>query len=232
MLSLSVVFRELLKRTFNVSLTPYELGACVKYFEFGRDNFVEEREYEANDNSVPIDCKAFLVHFFQLGFSGRAKDRTKQLRKQRDDNSKRDRESHDKLAGQWAKTNVDVDYDFSIGDEATAFGKIYLAAEKFDPVNPGPIGLKAFKSSDMGPGVLREMIKRSFNIKLTNKELGAVIKKYDTNNKNMVDGKKFVSDFCRVGCTRRDAIRKTKLEKNKEFIIESKVDEIQKLSCC
>lgn len=224
------VFRELLKRTFNVVLTPYELGACVKYFEYGRDNFVEEKEYEANDNTIPVDCKAFLVHFFQLGFSGRSKERAKQLRKQRDDNAKREREAHDKLAGQWAKTNVEIDYNFSVGDEASAFEKIHAAAEKFDPTNPGPIGLKAFKSSDMGPGVLREMIRRSFNITLTNKELGAVVKRYDTHNKNVVDGKKFVSDFCRVGCARRDAIRKAKLEKNREFLMNTKVEQIQKLS--
>ncbi len=60
------------------------------------------------------------------------------------------------------------------------------------------------------------MLKRSFNIKLTNKELGALVTVFDVKGTKHVDGKKFVSEFCRVGCQRRDDKRKQIMLQNKE----------------
>lgn len=216
------VFRELLKRTFNVTLDPFELGAVVRYFEaeVPGQEYDEMKIPEPNDNTVMVDCKAFLVHFCKVGFSGRDRLRKKQLKQQRDEDTAREREHVEKLAGQWAKTDVQVDFEFGETDEGAGLEKIYQAAHRFDPTNPGPIGLKAFKSADMPSGVFREMIRRSFHIKLTNKELGAVVSHFDTTGKRVVDGKRFVAEFCRIGCARRDEVRIAKLHKNRTHLVE------------
>lgn len=134
-------FRELLKSVFGVILTPEELGAVVKYFD-------ETESYE-------VSCKPFLVHMTKSGYAGRTREHSKQLNKQRQEIAQREREERQKLATQWASKDQEVDWNYSEAEKASAIEKIKHVAIMYDPVNPGPIGLKAFKGPDMGPGIFR-----------------------------------------------------------------------------
>lgn len=111
-----------------------------------------------------VCSKDFVNHFIKVGISERDKDRNKVLREQRQIAADRAREEEEKLAGQWAKMELDVGTSFTVEEKEAALEKITDVATKYDPSNPGPMGLKAFTSLSMSPAVFREMLKRSFNL--------------------------------------------------------------------
>ena len=79
-----------------------------------------------------------------------------------------------------------VDYDFSEADEARMHEKIAEAAKKYDKNHPASVSLEGFDVKYMKPGVFREMLKRTFNLHLTPKELGAAVRTYDTHGKQLL----------------------------------------------
>ena len=77
-------FRELVRRTFNLPLTPTELNAIVS-------------EYRYDKNAKTIDTKKFLNFFTKLGFDLRATTKQKALEKQRRDEAEREVERQRKV---------------------------------------------------------------------------------------------------------------------------------------
>jgi hypothetical protein len=59
------VFREQLKRCFNIRLAPQEFGALLSYFD--------------KDKTGTVDCVRFLVTFFRTGQSSRLTDRPRMI---------------------------------------------------------------------------------------------------------------------------------------------------------
>jgi len=47
--------------------------------------------------------------------------------------------------------------------------KMRIASFKFDKNHPSSLGLDGFDGSDLSPGVFKEMVRRTFNMKLTSK---------------------------------------------------------------
>ena len=179
------VFREMIKRTFGVVLTPGELGACMHHFD--------------PKISGTISSKKFLIYFLKLGIVEREQIHKSDLEKLRADAILREREHTEKLAAQWAKMELRMNFDFTEDDKNSAMEKLGEAALKFDPASPGkiiilfnlfdiiymyiliiilllhhligPMGLTAFQAKSLSPAIFREMLRRSFNLKVTDGNL-------------------------------------------------------------
>ena len=114
-----------------------------------------------------IVSQDFLQYFLKLGIAEREKEKRANLLKLRTDAEIRDREGKEKMAAQWAKMEMSLEWTFTEEDRASAIDKMKDAAWKFDPLTPGPGGLLAFQGKDMSPAVFREMLRRTFEMKLT-----------------------------------------------------------------
>lgn len=104
----------------------------------------------------------------------------KQLEKQRklDRIAKLEQEKKLQALIDRSEAGLIVDWDFSRDDRTTAYDKLTVSAEKFDKNHPAAPSLKSFELGFMKPGVFREALKHCFNVVLTPKELGAVIKDF------------------------------------------------------
>ena len=75
------------------------------------------------------------------------------------------------------KNEIAADFDFDDATRDQAMKKLTIAAAKFDPAHPSSPSLEAFTGKYMSAAVLREML-RVFNLKVSGKELGAILKHF------------------------------------------------------
>ena len=149
------VFREMLKRTFNMKLSNKELAALINEID--------------QDGDREISCQEFIRSFKRVGFEQRSTFLSEQLDKQRSDNYEREQEHLRKIKHQEDKAETQVDFDYSDADKESAMNKMRIASFKFDKNHPSSLGLDGFDGSDLSPGVFKEMVRRTFNMKLTSK---------------------------------------------------------------
>merc|ERR1711871_1284525 len=129
----------------------------------------------------------------------------------RADNIARKKEEEEKLAAQWAKAELDFDGKFKEEDLESAMEKVLDAARKNESPN-----LKPFDGNSVSAGEFREMLKRLFNIKITMRELAALVSVFDTDPKqNRIDCNKFVVRFVGLGFEEREKIHRAQLEKRR-----------------
>ena len=192
-------FRELIKRTFGVRLTEGEFAAIIAFFDPDSEGFIRS--------------KNFLLHFFKTGFSERNKHHSEQLKKDRELAAQREREAEEKLRAQWAKMELDVDWNYAQADLDSALAKVTKAAREYDPNHPSSMSLSAFDGASMTPAVFREMLKRVLGVLLTDKELGALIKNFDRDGDNKIDCAEFMVKFTSLGFSERSRLRTEQLKK-------------------
>jgi hypothetical protein len=158
------VLSEQLKRTFNIKFTKQELGSIVAFFD--------------KDGDGTVDCGEFLTEFFMLGREAKRKKhelavahaRVELARHEIEISKRREQQKADE-DGKLAAFN-DVDFD-------RALAKISHAAHKYDRRSIGDGGLRGFEGGVMAPLVFREQLFRTFNVRLTFAELGAVMTHFD-----------------------------------------------------
>jgi Ca2+-binding EF-hand superfamily protein len=196
------IFREMLKRTFNFIPSAEELGAIVEYFD-------KKKKGE-------IICCEFLIYFLKLGIAEREKEHKESLKKLKDDAIIREKQHQEKIASQWSKSDMVLDYtQINEEDRETALEKLTEASVKFDPSTAGPMGLTAFQASSLSPHVFREMLRRVFNMQLTNGEFLVLTKEFDKNNHHLIDCQEFIIKFQFLGNERKNQIRAKQLEKQR-----------------
>lgn len=195
------VFREMLKRTFNFTPSAEELGAIVHHFD--------------KKHSGEIVSQDFLIYFLKLGIAEREKEHKESLKKLREDVVLREKIHQDKMALQWAKAELNVEYEFTQEDHINALEKLTEASVKFDPASAGPMGLTAFQASVLSPAIFREMLRRVFRMQLTNGELAALIKEFDKEGNKHIDCAEFLVKFQLLGNERKNQIRMKQLEKQR-----------------
>lgn len=201
-------FREMLRRTFNLNLTPTELGALMHHYD------------PKATGSVP--CKDFITSFLQMGINERAKEQGAQLKAIANAKRQREREEREKLENQWAAMELHVPDTFTKNELKSAKEKMTEAAIKFDPTSPGPAGLSGFQGKSMSPAIFREMLKRTFNLLLTDGELAALITLYERDDKKNIICKDFMLKFVAVGTEERQKIRLAQIEKQRRMNEEAK----------
>lgn len=207
-------FREVLRRTFHLQLTPGELGALIHEFDKNNDGMIE--------------CAEFLVTFFKLGFAARAQEKTEQLELQRQHLEAVKEEQAEKLKMAEAKMEIKVDYDFSEADEARMHSKLRQAAKKYDKSHQSALPPDGFEVKYMKPGVFREMVKRTFNLNLNSKELGACVKTFDKTGRGQIECHDFLVKFLQMGIDERNQERLEGLAKSRQLLKEAEEEKMQK----
>ncbi len=194
------VFKEQLKRVFNLKLTPQQLGALMKKFD--------------NDGDGTVDCSEFLIEFFKAGHAQkRAAVQKRRLAEQQ--HAARERAAAARAEAEKARKNaLKVSYEFSEQDLVDALAKVTEAAVKYDKNSPSCMGLDAFDGSSMPPHVFKEQLLRVFNLKLSAPQLGALMKHFDKDGDGTVDCSEFLIQFFKRGFAVRQqqAERRRKVE--------------------
>lgn len=210
-------FRDVVARTFNIKLTPGEVGVIAK-------------DYPSESGEGNIDSHKFLKFFLKLGQDLRMADHSHQIHENRAGIAAIEQEQVRKLQEQERRMAMGIDTDFSPEDEASGLQKISEAAIKFDKNHPSSLSLDGFNGIKISPGLFREMIKRTFNVVLTAKELGAVIKHFDVDNSNQVDNKTFLNFFTKASTTGKFAIRSESIARCRKTIEDAEAEKEAKLA--
>ena len=193
----------MVKRTFGLILDGGELGAIMSYFD--------------PTKSGKVVCQDFLIHFLRVGQAERDKVKTKNLEKIRSDEAERKQREADILAAQWAKTELKVDQKFSEKHKQSAILKLQEAAFKYD--SQGSVNISAFYAKYLSAAVFREMLKRVFNLRISDEELAALISIYEHEEKeNHIDCRVFMNDFTKLGFEARGTKTRAQLEKNRKDV--------------
>jgi len=184
------LFRDMIFRTFGVSLNAGEAGAVIKYFD--------------KDGDGTVDGTEFLLLFTKLGFN----EKSRRFAERKKEKERRD--ALDKIW--WGKREKEieqnnekkVDRSFTPAHKQLALKKIAACAIDFtvDPINT--LALQAFQGSVMQPHVFKEMLKRTFELKLNAGELGAIISIFDKDADGEVDGAEFLNQFFKIKHQERD----------------------------
>ena len=208
------IFREMIKRTFGVIFNEGELNACIHFFD--------------PKKTGKINSRKFLIYFLKLGIAEREKDYKNSLEKLRNDIYMKEKEHEEKLALQWSKNEISLDFQFSETERKSALEKLSDAAFRFDPSSPGPMGLVAFNGKKLSPAIFKEMLRRTFNMKITSAELAALIVEFDNNNSKQIDCSEFMVCFTKLGFERRSQLRTEQLQRQKRMNIELEQETIEK----
>ena len=213
------LFRENLKRVFGILATPKEIGYLMDQYD--------------TDKVGKINSKKFMISFLSIGKHERDKKRREFLESTRQALKQAKKEEEAKLAAQWEKMEFQIEYEFTDDDFQSAVVKMREASTKYginscicivlikilftkDKAHPAAPNLDGFSGGPVKPGEFRELMKRAFNIIFTAKELGAVVSRYSKANDNtLVDGKKFLIAFMKLGFDERARIKALTLEEQR-----------------
>jgi hypothetical protein len=149
------LFRENLKRVFNIQASPREIGYLMTLFD--------------KDRTGKIDSKEFMLKFQTIGKTLRGDKRKAFLAEKRAAEKAAKKEEEDKLDAQWAKAELKVDYDCQASDYNSALDKMTAASVKYDKTHPSAPSLDGFSGGPIKPGVFRELMRRAFNVYFTPK---------------------------------------------------------------
>lgn len=201
-------FKRALKGTFNVKLSPKELGALVCTFD--------------KEGTGQINCYQFLVSFLSLGNGERNALRLEQFKTNREGERLLRLEQENKLQAQTsrARAEVQVDYDFTDEDRDTALAKLTATATKYDKNHPSAMSLDGFECKSMPASAFKELVRRTFNLKLKPKEVGALVRHFafqgaETKNRDEIDCSEFLTMFLLLGYSERAKVHSNQLIKQR-----------------
>lgn len=178
------VFKEQLKRVFNIRLSPPELGALMSYFD--------------KDGDGCINCAEFLIQFFRTGFEQRGKIRSYWRQVKKAKAAKKSKEEEERIKENEARAMAEVDFNFTEEQFDSALMIVIKMCYHFEHRQLGPAGLKAFEADMVTPSEFREMLKRSFNIILNSHQLGALVTYWDPTMIGMVSCRAFLNSFTQM----------------------------------
>lgn len=127
-----------------------------------------------------VNCAAFLTTFTTLGAAEKYRIRGEQLTKQRElHRIKREEDAKKVLSLANKGVSHDAEFEFTDADRVTAMSKLTVAAKKYDPNHPSAQALHGFERNAMVPAEFKELVRRTFNLRLTSAEVGAIFKIFD-----------------------------------------------------
>lgn len=209
-------FRNLCFQTFDLKLTPQEVGALVEV-------------YDTDDKGL-VNSPHFLIQFIKMGNDQRMVDHSKQVQLTRSATIEIKADAERKTAAIEAQMEKGIDKDFTPEDQQNAVEKLRVVATKFDKNHPSSLSLNGFNSVRTTPGIFREMLKRTFNLILPPKELGALVKFFDTDNSDTVNNNDFLTYFSRASTTGRFAMRSYMIARQRKMIQDAEEEQSQKLN--
>lgn len=185
--------REMLRAVFALNLSRQELGAVMA-------------QYGGEQNTVPAGN--FIREFIKLGLDGRNKAYEEQRKLQAAMDKQAEEERAKKAAELEAKRADTIDYDFSELDEARAMEKMREAAFRYDRTHPSAQGLDGFECESLAPGLFRDLLRRTFNLVVADKEIAVLVRKFDKKRTGRVACAPFVTEFLRLGQVRPSTLAK------------------------
>lgn len=176
-------FKEQIRRNFDVKLTAEEAAALLHMFGSTKDE---------KNNEYVLDCKKFLYHFFRIRRNeidrhlSHQRMKTEELRKER---------SVEKFAT-LAEAKIEPATE---EDRKNALEKIRRAARyyKSDPFID-KIKL-SFEASELTPTAFKEVLKNTFDVKLSPGELDAMVDLFDDNKDGHISCVEFMTTFFKIG---------------------------------
>lgn len=163
-----LLFRDCCKRCLSVSLSKRELAAAVTIFDL-------------NGDKSTVDCEGFLKKFKALVVEEKEKMWINQ--RERKEKALKELEDYkDKIGKKHLKT-VDmlsiINLNFDEEDKESAAAKLRLGAASFDRSHPSAAAkLRSFEVAIMPAKDLRDLLRKSFEIDLNPREMGAVMEPY------------------------------------------------------
>jgi hypothetical protein len=112
------VFNSTIRKTFNLNLSPPELGAFIKWL-----NAKNKDDISGSDN---ISCAKFLVIFFRTGFHTRNERTAKIWAEKKRINDEKERKRLEDLAEAEKKNSLKCNLDFTRADKDSAMLKLKL----------------------------------------------------------------------------------------------------------
>jgi Ca2+-binding EF-hand superfamily protein len=178
------IFKEQLKSVFNVKVTMPQLWALISFFD--------------KDNTGSINCEKFLIQFFRTGYEERNRIKrgwqSEKLKKTEKKMKEREAKEEEKAKIAWQE----VDFGFSEEEFDAALSKLIHMCYSFDSRQVGPAGLVAFEAKSLNPAEFREMLKRTFNVKLSPRELGAMVTYFDISQQKVVNCSFFLNSLVQI----------------------------------
>jgi len=178
------VFKEQLKSVFGVKVTMPQLWALISFFD--------------KDNTGSVNCEKFLIQFFRTGYEERNRIkqgwRVTKLSKQEKNRRLQQAKEEQKALIAWQE----VDFGFSEEEFDSALSKLIHLCYNFDQRQVGPAGLMAFEAKALNPAEFREMLKRTFNVKVSPRELGALVTYFDVSLKKVVNCSFFLNSLVQI----------------------------------
>jgi Ca2+-binding EF-hand superfamily protein len=179
-------FRDLVRRSFGLALNPQETASLVNYLNAD----------PKNRTSDCIDSKAFCILFMKLGHQNRAAMKNDHAERQRQATQDMEKEKVRKKRLQEQKMVTDIDWGYGEVDRTSIYKKVTEASAKYDKNAPGCVSLTAFEAKFLTPLVFREVMKRTFNIACSPKELAVLVSDFDNGDGNLHCQNFVVYVFC------------------------------------
>ncbi|CAM9970530.1 unnamed protein product, partial [Laminaria digitata] len=161
------VFKEQLKRVFGLKLSPGELGATMKEFD--------------KDGDGTVNCAEFLLTFFRVGFD----TRNKALHRRREEEAARVKrtareENRRYMEMERKRGQAASPYTEKASDLDDTLDILIETGARYDRRQLGPAGLKAWEVQSMSPAELKGALQRTFDIRLSSPQLGAMAHLFGT----------------------------------------------------
>lgn len=182
-------FRLMLRKVFSLEFSDSEYDESFKLFD--------------TDDMGAVDGCEFLVYFTHLGTLYKDKRKSTQLKKQRDHEVREKRKLAEKEQKLQQKRDKSVDFEYSSDDVAFADSKFRSAAKLYDRSSTSAKSVRAFESNYLSPVQFKALCLQTFDLKLTPKEVGALVDQYDTAHNKIVDSSFFLVQFLRTGVKER-----------------------------
>jgi hypothetical protein len=122
-----------------------------------------------------------------------------------------------------------VNFKFSHKVKTAAIAKMTEAAKKYDRNHPASVALDGFEGASLGPAIFKEMLKRTFGLKLSAAELGALISVFDKDGNGQIDTAEFLLTFFKHGFAAREQDVHDQREKQTRMTAQAEQDAVQKL---
>ena len=202
-----VAFRLEMRRSLGIKLTDEEFSVLVAEFD--------------EDGDGTINGSEFLVQFMSIGFKEKSRIAYRRRERERKKRLADKMEAKRKKMLQEEKMEMNITTDFSKDDLQSALAKIQQVAGDYDATSASAMSLQGFLGTPLTPGNLRDMLRRTFNLRLSGKEIGAMMSAFDQDASGTLDGSEFLINFKKLGFKERTLRAKQQRENttamNKHF---------------
>ena len=186
-------FRLEMRRSLNIKLSDPEFHELMGEFD--------------GDGDGTVNGSEFLVRFMSIGF----KEKSRIAHRRREKQKKREladrMEAKRSLMLKEEKMEMNITSNFSKADLQSALDKIQQVAGDYDASSASAMSLQGFLGTPLTPGNLRDMLRRTFNLRLSGPEIGAMMSAFDQDRSGTLDGSEFLINFKKLGFRERTRVR-------------------------